>query len=246
MRVSRLFLDQPLQADALLRVEGPAAHYLLTVLRLPSGAALRVFDGRGGEFEATLAEAGKKHALLQLGAATGHDAESPLCSHLGLGISRGERMDYAIQKATELGVSSIAPLFSEHCEVRLAGERADKRQAHWRQVAISACEQSGRTRVPEILAPQPLSTWLAAPPCPLRLVFDQRQAQAVASLPPSREVALLVGPEGGLSEKEIDAARAAGFIGIALGPRVLRTETAPLAALAVLQYLWGDFGTASL
>src|SRR5690606_12679313 len=137
-----------------------------------AGDHLTLFNGEDGEFSAVILHADRKSVTVQLADPLAATADPLLPIHLGLGISRGERMDYAIQKATELGVSSIAPLFSEHCEVRLAGERADKRQAHWRQVAISACEQSGRTRVPEILAPQPLSTWLAAPPCPLRLVFD--------------------------------------------------------------------------
>jgi 16S rRNA (uracil1498-N3)-methyltransferase len=165
--------------------------------------------------------------------------ESALRTVLGLGISRGERMDYAIQKATELGVTVIAPLFTEHCEVRLNEERREKRQEHWQQIAISACEQSGRVCVPEVLAPQALTAWVKSSPAELCLLFDQQQAATLGGSKSEGGVALLIGPEGGLAPAEIKLALDAGFKGIALGKRVLRTETAPVAALSVLQFLWG-------
>ena len=166
--------------------------------------------------------------------------ESGLTIELGQVMSRGERMDYAVQKATELGVTRIVPLFSERCEVKLSSERQDKRQQHWQQVAISACEQSGRSRVPEIAQPQPLSQWLTQCHSALKLVLHPDAAMPLAQRQAPASVALLIGPEGGLGDQEIAQARAAGFDSLQLGPRVLRTETAPVAALAVLQYLWGD------
>src|SRR5690606_16346138 len=156
---------------------------------------------------------------------------------LALGISRGERMDYAIQKSTELGVSAIQPLVTQHCEVKLQGERQDKRLEHWQQVAISACEQSGRVRVPPVLAPLSLEDFVSTSTAALKLLFDQGERLALSGARPTGEVALLIGPEGGLAPQELALARAQGFVGIQLGPRILRTETAPVAALAVLQQL---------
>lgn len=239
MRISRLFCPQSLQSGVELVIEGQAAHYLGKVLRLGPGAQLVLFNGDGSEFACTLTHVDRKSCTVMPGAQAWPAVESALHTVLGLGISRGERMDYAIQKATELGVNVIAPLFTEHCEVRLNDERREKRQEHWQQVAISACEQSGRVRVPQVLAPQNLATWVRSAPAELCLVFDHEQAEAPGGNKPEGGVALLIGPEGGLAPAEIKLALDAGFKGIALGKRVLRTETAPVAALAVLQYLWG-------
>lgn len=239
MRISRIFCAQPLQSGVELVLDGQTAHYLGKVLRLDAGAPLILFNGDGSEYSTTLTNVGKKDVTVLPGAQTWPAVESPLKTVLGLGISRGERMDYAIQKATELGVNVIAPLFTEHCEVRLSDERKEKRLEHWQQIAISACEQSGRVRVPDLLAPQSLATWVKSAPAELCLVFDHRQAATLDGARPGGGVALLIGPEGGLAPAEIELARNAGFQGIALGKRVLRTETAPVAALAVLQYLWG-------
>jgi len=159
---------------------------------------------------------------------------------LGLGISRGERMDWAIQKSTELGVSVVAPLFTEYCEVRLTAQRAIKRQVHWQQTAISACEQCGRVIVPEILPPQPVNAWLEQLSSPLKLLLDQDQENSDIHRDSPGEVALLVGPEGGLSDNEKALALSKGFFGLKLGSRILRTETAPVAALALLQHWWGN------
>jgi 16S rRNA (uracil1498-N3)-methyltransferase len=238
MRVSRLFTAAALTAHSTTELEGQSAHYLSKVLRLGTGDQLRLFCGDGLEYAATIAAVGKHGVTLTLGDATTPATESALTTVLALGISRGERMDYAIQKSTELGVSAIVPLFTAHCEVKLQGERSDKRQAHWQQVAISACEQSGRVKVPVVHAPLTLEQWLQSEPAGLRLVLDHEESGRLDGTRPSG-VNLLIGPEGGLSGDEISLAKARGFSGIALGKRVLRTETAPVAALSILQYLWG-------
>lgn len=237
MRISRFFVDAPL---ALGEHDLPdaQAHYIARVLRLGSGAPVQLFDGSGQEFHGTLTEVGKKQVRVQLERASAGLAESPLAVHLGQGLSRGERMDWAIQKATELGVAEITPLLSERCEVRLNDERADKRLAHWRQVAISACEQCGRSVLPRIHAPQPLADWLPIE-ADLRLVLHP-VADSLGNRPRPRTLALLIGPEGGLSDDEVGRAVTAGFAPARLGPRVLRTETAPVVALSVVQQLWGD------
>lgn len=240
MRISRLFTPQALQPGSELNLEAEASHYLLRVLRLPVGAALLLFNGDGSEYSARLSAAGKKQATVQVLERRSVATESPLHTVLGLGLSRGERMDFAIQKSTELGVKAIVPLFTEHGEVKLDEARAEKRLAHWRQVAISACEQCGRVVPPRIDAPVKLEDWLQHCPAGLKLVCDQRQERGLPAMAPPEGVVLLIGPEGGLSEREIALARGSGFQGIALGPRVFRTETAPLAALSVIQYLWGD------
>jgi len=166
--------------------------------------------------------------------------ESPLRIHLGQGLSRGERMDWAIQKATELGVSEITPIVSERCEVRLKDERAEKRQAHWQQIAISACEQCGRSVVPVIHAPMALADWIKKTEADLKLVLHP-VAEPLTSHDKPGTLAFLIGPEGGLNDAEVDQAQDAGFHAARLGPRVLRTETAPVVALSVAQQLWGDF-----
>ncbi len=239
MRNSRVFCSAPLSSGTEVVLEGQTAHYLGKVLRLSVGTSLTLFNGDGYEYAATLTHVDRKTCTVLPGTQTQPPVESALRTVLGLGISRGERMDYAIQKATELGVTVIAPLFTEHCEVRLNDERREKRQEHWQQIAISACEQSGRVRIPEVLAPQPLPAWVGSSPAELCLVLDHQQTARLDGNKPQGGVALLIGPEGGLAPAEIKVALAAGFKGIALGKRVLRTETAPVAALSVLQYLWG-------
>jgi 16S rRNA (uracil1498-N3)-methyltransferase len=239
MRISRIHTPQPLQAGVEVTLDEQRSHYLTRVLRLPLGASLIVFNGDGLEYPATLNSADKKYTRIVLAEPVQPNTESALHTVLGLGISRGERMDYAIQKSTELGVSVITPLLTEHCEVKLSGERIEKRLEHWRQISISACEQCGRVRLPVIESPQPLASWLRSEPAGLKLLFDHTQAAPLPKAKPDNGVALLIGPEGGFSDSELAQAHAAGFTGIALGTRVLRTETAPVAALAVLQYLWG-------
>src|SRR5690606_35648531 len=185
--------------------------------------------------------ADRKGVTVQISSAIECAADPHLPIHLGLGISRGERMDYAIQKATEAGVTSITPLFTERCEVKIKGDRVDNRLKHWERVAISACEQSGRCRIPVVSAPVELPSWLQQERAGASFVLDHRGSAGFPPQSPPESVTLLIGPEGGLSENEINAALAAGFQSVRLGPRVLRTETARVVAIAVLQQLWGDY-----
>jgi 16S rRNA (uracil1498-N3)-methyltransferase len=191
-------------------------------------------------YPATIESVERKRVTVRLGVFNPVSREATLPVTLGLSISRGERMDLAIQKSTELGVHRVVPLLSERTEVKLPGERADKKHRHWQHIALSACEQCGRNCPPEIAPIQTLADWLNSVGADLRLVLHHRSEASLAELPRPESVALLVGPEGGLSAQEIDAAERAGFQSIRLGPRVMRTETAPLAALSVLQFHWGD------
>ncbi|MDH4565801.1 16S rRNA (uracil(1498)-N(3))-methyltransferase [Pseudomonas sp. BN414] len=239
MRLSRFFIDAPLSLGQHELPEAQA-HYIGRVLRHAAGDAVQLFDGSGQEYLGELIEVGKKAVRVELRESFAGMAESPLRIHLGQGLSRGERMDWAIQKATELGVAEISPIVSERCEVRLKDERADKRLAHWRQIAISACEQCGRSVLPVIHAPVTLVDWQRDVQADLKLVLHP-VAEPLASHARPETLAFLIGPEGGLSEAEVEYAKAAGFHAARLGPRVLRTETAPVVALSVAQQLWGDF-----
>lgn len=239
MRLSRFFIDAPLSPGHHELPEAQA-HYIGRVLRLTPGAAVQLFDGSGREYLGELTEVGKKSVRVELRESLPGLGESPLRVHLGQGLSRGERMDWAIQKATELGVAEITPLVSERCEVRLKDERADKRLAHWRQVAISACEQCGRSVLPVIHAPVSLDDWLRQVQADLKLVLHP-VAEPLTRHPRPASLAFLIGPEGGLSDAEVEQAQGHGFHAARLGPRVLRTETAPVVALSVAQQLWGDF-----
>jgi 16S rRNA (uracil1498-N3)-methyltransferase len=240
MRTPRIHTGQALQADTRFDLEPGPSQHLARVLRMQPGDALVLFDGRGGEYPATIAAVGKKQVCVVTGAHYPNEAESPLRIHLGIALSRGERMDWIVQKATELGVSCIQPLLTERTEVKLNGPRVEKKLAHWQQVAVSACEQCGRNRIPVIAAPQSLISWLPDVDAPLKLVLHHRADPMPGSDATAHSIALLVGPEGGLSEDEIALAEAADFLSLRLGARVLRTETAPIAALAILQARWGD------
>jgi 16S rRNA (uracil1498-N3)-methyltransferase len=239
MRVSRIYTATPLSSSASAILDGNTAHYLGKVLRLTAGNEVVLFNGDGREYPATIASLTRSTVTVTLGEARTPDTESRLRTVLGIGISRGERMDYVVQKSTELGVSEIVPLFTEHCEVKLNAERQEKRVEHWQQVAISACEQCGRVVVPAIHQPLKLSDWIRAPGAGLKLLCDQSENNALSGPAPARGVALLIGPEGGLSEAEMALAKAAEFQGVSFGKRILRTETAPVTALSVLQFLWG-------
>ncbi|HET8730303.1 MAG TPA: 16S rRNA (uracil(1498)-N(3))-methyltransferase [Moraxellaceae bacterium] len=236
----RFYVPLPLADGCEIPLPDDVAHHLVRVLRAEAGTRLALFNGDGGTWEAELVEVGKKSAVARLLAHTADSRQSPLATHLGQVMSKGDRMDYAIQKATELGVTDITPLTSERCELRLRGEeRADKKLEHWRRIAISACEQCGRSIPPRIHEPEALSAWSATVKADLRLVLAP---SVEGALPDAhvQSVALLIGPEGGLSDTEIAAVRGQGFRPWQLGPRIMRTETAPVAALALLQARFGD------
>lgn len=241
MRIPRVFTDQALTAGELVDLEEGPSRHLGRVLRMQPGRELVLFNGRGGEFSARIHSLNKKTVTAEVGTYEPENRESPLNLELAIGLSRGERMDWVLQKATELGVSRISPLFTERTEVKLSGERLEKKLEHWRQVLISACEQCQRNRLPILNPPGTLDNWLAQNDCHLSLVLHHRDSQSLPESQAPESLALLVGPEGGLSEEEIDRARSAGCRPLTLGPRVLRTETAPVAAISLVQYLWGDF-----
>ncbi len=242
MRTPRIYTDQSLTpcSPALL---GPLeTRHLIQVLRLKKGAEIILFNGDGHDYPSVLKECSKKQAAAEVLSRSTEETRTPLAIHLGIGVSRGERMDFALQKSVELGVSAITPLFSERSVVQLQGERLQKRIQHWRQVVISACEQSGRSRLPEFDPPVDLEQWVLNGKGQYALLLDHRSESSLHELePPTEKIRLLIGPEGGLSEEERELARNNGFRGVRLGPRVMRTETAPLAAIAALQTLWGDF-----
>ena len=227
-------------ADQVITLEESAAIHIGRVLRMKAGDSVILFNGEGGSWQCQLTESGKKSVQAKTFEFFPDNNESPLTIEIGQGLSRGERMDYAIQKATELGVTVITPLFTERCEVKLNEERIEKRMNHWQQVAISACEQCGRNKPPQINKPVQLKQWLDDRSTTLNLVLHHRTEQALSGFKKPDSVSLLIGPEGGLSADEIAMAEGNGCRPLALGPRVLRTETAPVAALALMQYLWGD------
>lgn len=243
MRVPRIFWPEPLVVGASVALAGGAAHHVTRVLRLKPGAALVLFNGQGGAFAAELTASDKRAAWVQVTAALPAEVESPLRTTLVQVISRGDRMDYTLQKAVELGVSAIQPLVTERGGRELDAERLTRKFQHWRGVVISAAEQCGRNRLPAIHPPLGLADWLRLPPEPgLRLLLDPTAGQGLRDLPPPQAgVTVLIGAEGGLEPGEITQAHAAGFMGVRLGPRILRTETAGLAVLAALQTLWGDW-----
>lgn len=237
--MTRLYLSIALAEGGTIALPEAAARHAVQVLRLGPGAALTLFNGAGGEFEAVLDSVGKRTTTVLVGAHRAVERESALALTLAQCVSKGERMDYTIQKAVELGVSCIQPLLSSRSVVKLDAQRWEKRQEHWQGVVIAACEQCGRNRLPELLPVQALSSWLTDSE-ELRLVLAPGNARTLRKLPLVTAASLLVGPEGGLSEDEIAAALQNGCTAVGLGPRVLRTETAGVAALAALQALWGD------
>ncbi len=244
MRTTRIYVQLDLRSGAEVLLPAAASTHLLRVLRLRPGAGLSLFNGRGGEYAAELAAGGRSGARALVGAHTAIERESPLHITLLQGVARGERMDFIVQKATELGVQRIVPLSCEFSVVRLDEAALRRRVEHWRGVAIAACEQCGRNRLPEIESILPLETACAAGSDELKLVLVPQAPATLAMLSQGlRGVVLLVGPEGGLSGREQLLAQRHGFQACRLGPRTLRTETAPLAALAALQALAGDLAS---
>ena len=246
MRVSRLHVDGPLAIGERIALPETAAGHLVRVLRADIGDACVLFNGDGHDYDARITAIGKRSGEVEILAARTLDNESPLRITLLQALARGEKMDWILQKATELGVAAVIPVESERSEVKLDGERVGKRVAHWQSVIVAACEQSGRAVVPAIAPPQPLANALRALPSSsaLRLLLDPKAGQALDVIDehPGRELVLAIGPEGGWSPRDRELLRAAGFEGMRLGPRVLRTETAGIAAIAVLQSRLGDVG----
>ena len=241
MRVPRLHVDGPLAAGGSLPLPEAAGRHVTKALRLGPGDALVVFDGLGGEYDATVARVSCGVVAIEVGAYRPVDRESALAVELGQGVCRSDRMDLVVQKATELGVCAIRPVLCERTVMKLDPARAGRRLAHWRAIAVHAAQQSGRTRVPDLDGVEDLETWLSRPGAGPGIFLSPRATSSVSDLArPEGTVHLLVGPEGGLSPREAERARAAGFTELRLGPRVLRTETAALVALSVLQARWGD------
>ena len=241
MSPPRIFVATPLHEPQRLLLDPAPSNHLLRVLRLRPHAPVVLFDGRGGEWDGELVGNDGKRALIELKCHRPSTHPSPLKTTLAIGVSRGERMDWVVQKCTELGVERIQPLRTERVEVRLAADRWARKRDHWQQVAVSACEQSGRDRVPQIDAIEALSDWLPKAEAELKLALHPGGSAWPALAPRPESVVLLCGPEGGFSSSEVEQMGVAGFQVCGLGPRVLRTETAPVAGLSVAQFLWGDW-----
>ena len=241
MRIVRIYTDQPLPAHSLVTLaEGPS-HHISRVLRMRVDQRLQVFNGSGGCHEARIVSIGKRHVEIELLAFRDEERESNLRILLAQGISRGQHMDYTIQKAVELGVSRIVPVLTEHGNVSFDGERTGKRLQHWEGIIVQACEQCGRNRLPEITAPVCFTDWVVQDREPLKLLLDPDGSSTLPEQSaPVKALSLLCGPEGGFSREEIVQAHQNGYTSMCIGPRVLRTETAAIAALSTCQVLWGD------
>lgn len=244
MRTTRLYTDQPLEAGAQVVLQASATHHLGRVLRARVGAAVTLFNGDGREFAAIVTASDKREIQLALGEATLPGTESAVHTLLGLCLSKGDRFDWAVQKATELGVGSIVPLYSERVDFSIPEDRLSKRIHHWQQVAIAATEQCGRVKIPPVTEPMLLANWIGDVSTDEKWLLHC--ADTVGYTVPSqkaefpRSAALLVGPEGGLTNGEVSTATCHGFKPLQLGPRVLRTETAPVVALTALAMQWGE------
>jgi len=243
VRLTRVYSEGPLAAGSDVALTGSAASHVSRVLRLRAGDALTLFNGSGAEFAGTILSSKGGTVSVAVGESRAAERESPLRTVLAQGVSRGERMDLTVQKATELGVSQILPVLTERSVVRLDAQQTARKLGHWRKIAIAACEQCGRNSVPEITAPVSLKEMLRADlKASTHLLLSPEATLRIAELPrPTGAVTVLIGPEGGLTVEEDESVRAAGFLAVRLGPRVLRTETAALAVLTLLQREFGDF-----
>ncbi len=244
MRISRVYFEGLLALNSSISLTAETSHYLSKVLRLRVDDKLVLFNAECGEYLARIGRIEKKEVqieLLQQQSSLQHaDLDSAIKIHLFLGLSRGDRMDFAIQKSTELGVSEITPVYTDHGEVRLQTDRVQKKLQHWCKIAISACEQSGRLDIPLIHKPRALHELELADESITKLMLDPSGSDKLPAHIDSKSIELLIGPEGGFSSTEIAAAQGQGFKIISLGSRILRTETAPVAALAILQHKYGD------
>jgi 16S rRNA (uracil1498-N3)-methyltransferase len=243
VRNTRVFVDIPLSEGSLIQLPPDSAHHVSRVLRLRQGDALALFNGRGGEFAGRIESMDKAKVSVRTAAHAEIERESPLEVILAQGISRGERMDYTLQKAVELGISAFVPVTTQRSVVQLDTDRAVKRLEHWRKIIIGACEQCGRNRLPALEPIHTLPEWLTREQTGERFILDPgAEENSLLQASPGR-VILLAGPEGGFSEEERRAVKQAGYRGLRLGPRILRTETAALAAISALQFRWGDWGS---
>ncbi len=243
MRIPRIYHPELLSTGTEIYLSDDAANHVGRVLRMSHGQALQLFDGSNQVFEAEITEANKKRVKVSILEGKFSDHESPLNLHLGQVMSRGEKMEFTIQKSVELGVNTITPLVSERCGVKLDAERLEKKLQQWKKIAISACEQCGRNRIPEIRPIMSLETWCAEDDDSLKLNLHPRASHSINTLPlPVEKVRLLIGPEGGLSAEEIEMTAKHQFTDILLGSRILRTETTALTAITALQVRFGDLG----
>lgn len=242
MRLTRVYVEAALTGGTRGLVRGNAANHVARVLRLGVGDAVTLFDGRGGEYAARIEALQKDAVEVAIGEHIGIERESQLAVTLAQGVSRGERMDWVMQKATELGVQRIVPLITKRSVVRLDPGQAQKKLQHWRGVVIAACEQCGRNRLPQLAAPRDLQEFLAseAEQGGMRVLLSPTGTLRIGAIKPINELTVLIGPEGGLAPEETEAALAQGYLAVQLGPRILRTETAAIAALAALQGALGD------
>ena len=241
MRISRLFVPLALAQGKKIELDDENAHYVRTVLRLKTDSEIILFNGEGGEYACTVAEVSRKSVLIAVHAWSDRTVESPLRVILGLGIARGDRMDISVQKAVELGVNVMTPLITERCVVQFKGEKKPQRLLHWQKIVQHAAEQSSRTVLPELTEIAALQSWVGNQHG-LKVFLDPYAECSLVQLQPDdMKVTLLTGPEGGFTDQERNLAKVAGFIPVRLGSRILRTETAAIAALAAVQMLWGDF-----
>jgi 16S rRNA (uracil1498-N3)-methyltransferase len=243
MRIPRLYTPQVFTQGAELAITGQTAHHVAHVLRIRSGATVQVFDGTGCEHRAIVKTIKRSAIILEIAEAIAAQPESSLDITLLQGITRNDRMDFILQKAVELGVNTIQPLWTQRSQTHLKGSRLEKRFNHWQGIVISACEQCGRAAMPQLAAVMDYSDWMDAPETSgLRLLLQPNSETGLGTLKkPDEQIHVLIGPEGGLNTDEEVLAKAAGFTGVCLGQRILRTETAALATLAGIQTLWGDF-----
>ncbi len=240
MRISRLYTSDALNVGSTVELDETSGHYVRNVLRLSKGSELILFNGEGVDYHAVLSLVSRKSVIAKIGEGLARDCESRLKISLALGISRGERMDLAIQKSVELGVNQIIPLITERCVVKFNNDRGEQKCQHWRKIARHACEQCGRSKLPNVAEPEFFSDWLESS-TGFKLLLDPTAETSLKQVHPDKSnICILSGPEGGFSASELAEAKEAKFIGVRMGPRILRTETAALAAISVVQGLWGD------
>ncbi len=241
MRIPRVYLDQEICVDNIYTIENDAAHHLINVLRVKQDQPLVLFNGDGNEYSAQINDVLKRKLVINVDAKLALTVESTLPIHLGQGIAKGDRMEMVLQKATELGVTDITPVITERCNVKLSDERWAKKSAQWQKIIIGACEQSGRNILPILHDPVTLSQWCKQSTQQYRITFDPHASQHLQALPINQHgVRLLIGPEGGFTESETYNAEQTGFNTVKIGPRVLRTETAAIASIAIIQAQYGD------